>query len=338
VKKNDFDPDRKERELRAEADSWDTSSALVAVPGDIPVIDVSDYLTTGSGAALKKVANALNGACETVGFYQLVGHSISPAMIKDTFAAVKAFHTLPIDVKSQILMDRPDWPIGGVGYMPVGERKLPRRKKGNLNAAFLIKASKDVELSDNQWLVEDKLPNFRHTIETYVKAVTCLSLDLLPIYATALGLPKRYFSDAFRDPFWRLRMTHYPPFNTSESDDDFGIAPHVDTTFFTLLLQQSQGLCIYSPTRGSWLRVPHIKDAFIVNSGELLKQWTNDRYLSTKHFANSDGKSSRYSIPFFFNAAADYPMKCLPTCHNADNPPKYPTISYQESQAVAQGE
>lgn len=47
---------------------------------------------------------------------------------------------------------------------------------------------------------------------------------------------------------------------------------------------------------------------------------------------------SRYSIAFFYNAAADFPMECLPTCHDADNSPKYPTISYNQSQAAAQGE
>ena len=75
-----------------------------------------------------------------------------------------------------------------------------------------------------------------------------------------------------------------------------------------------------------------------MNSGELLRQWTNDRYLSVRHFANNAAAGSRYSIPFFYNAAADYPMECLPTCQGPGNPPKYPTISYEQSQAAAQGE
>jgi isopenicillin N synthase-like dioxygenase len=123
-----------------------------------------------------------------------------------------------------------------------------------------------------------------------------------------------------------------------EVDADFGIAPHVDTTFFTLLLQDAAGLTIFSHTRGCWIQAPVVPGAFVVNSGELMKQWTNDRYLSVRHFANNDASESRYSIPFFYNAAADFPMECLPTCHDADNPPKYPTISYNQSQAVAQGE
>ena len=75
-----------------------------------------------------------------------------------------------------------------------------------------------------------------------------------------------------------------------------------------------------------------------MNSGELLKQWTNDRYLSVRHFAGVAGDRSRYSIPFFFNAAADYTMTCVPTCCSDDNPARYPPISYNQSQAIVQGE
>jgi isopenicillin N synthase-like dioxygenase len=338
MRNQNFDPEQKEYELRREADSWDTSAPIAAKFADIPVVDISDYLATKSDTSLRNVAQILGNACESVGFYQLVGHSIDKQMINETFDAVEKFHALPLKAKRAILMDRSDWPIKGVGYMPVGERKLPRRKKGNLNEAFLMKGSENIAFADNQWPDETIIPGFKKTVQSYAKAITSLALDLLPVYAVALGLEKNYFKEAFEKPFWRLRMTHYPAFDQGRGDDEFGIAPHVDTTFFTLLLQGSPGLTIYNPREDNWIRVPYIDGAYIVNSGELLKQWTNDRYLSTRHFANSDGKASRYSIPFFFNASADYPMECLPTCFSKDNPPKYPTISYEQSQAAAQGE
>ena len=334
---DDFDPEAKEAQLRAEADSWDTAVPVDAEPGDIPVVDIAGYL---SGEPVSAVAEDLRYACEQVGFYQLVGHDISSDLIADTFEAVRRFHALAEDIKMAILMDRAGWPLHGVGYMPVGERKLPRRTKGNLNEAFIIKGDRDIDFDDNQWPVEDALPGFRASVQAYADAIESLALRLLPIYATALGVAADFFEPGFRDPFWRLRMTHYPPQKELEADhDQFGISPHVDTTFFTLLLQDSPGLTIYSHQRERWINAPVVENAFVVNSGELLKQWTNDRFLSTKHFANTrGGDRSRYSIPFFFNATADYPMECVPTCWDEDNPPKYPTISYAESQAAAQGE
>jgi isopenicillin N synthase-like dioxygenase len=133
-------------------------------------------------------------------------------------------------------------------------------------------------------------------------------------------------------------MTHYPP-QPDVPADEFGIAPHVDTTFCTILAQDRPGLTIYSERRRQWIRAPLLDDAFIVNAGELLRTWSNDRFISVKHFANNNtGNESRYSIPFFLNANSDYRMTCIPSCCGPGNPAKYPPVSYVESQAVVQGE
>jgi len=228
--------------------------------------------------------------------------------------------------------------VGGVGYLPVKNTKLPSRDRGNLNEAFIVKCDDVLQLSDNQWPDAAALPGFRQAVERYANALEGLAKKLLPIYATALDQPKNFFDDAFVAPLYRLRMTHYPPVSAA-SEDEFGIAPHVDTTFCTILAQDRAGLSIFSERRKKWIRAPALKDAFIVNSGELLKHWTNDRFISVKHFANNNtGNASRYSIPFFFNANPHYKMSCIPSCCGPDNPAKYPPISYAESQAVAQGE
>lgn len=332
-----FDAEAKERALQAEAASWDTSAPVDAEPGDVPIVDVGPWFETGDDEALTEAAKTLRQASEQVGFHQLVGHGVSPALIDDIFDMTTRFHALPIDVKQRIRMDRPDWPIGGAGYLPVGERKLPRREFGNLNEAFLIKADRHIGFDDNQWLPDDDLPGFRATVEAYGVAARELSLRLLPVYAVALDVDPQYFAEAFQHPLWRLRLSHYPA-DPPGPDEAFGIAPHVDTTVFTLLLQSGPGLTIFHDQRQQWVRVPVVDGAFVVNSGELLRQWTNDRFLSTRHFANNVSDHSRYSIPFFFNATADYEMACLPSCHGPGNPPKYPPVSYLTSQGVVQGE
>ncbi len=339
----EFDPLAKERELQTESASWDTSSPVPAEPGDIATIDVTKWLATHDQAELDIVARQLREASEDTGFHQLVGHGVPQGDVDAIFAAAKQFHALPLAVKETILMDRPGVPIGGMGYLPVGERKLPRRDKGNVNEAFLIKGDRHIGFDDNQWLPEAVAPGFRAAVERYAGVIANLALRMLPVWAAALELPPTFFDSAFTHPFWRLRLTRYPPAERVSPDDAFGIAPHVDTTFFTLLLQDGPGLTIFSHRRQQWISVPVVPGAFVVNSGELLRQWSNDRVLSTRHFANNtvvEGAAStdRYSIPFFFNANADYPMECLPTCQGPDNPPRYPTISYLESQAVAQGE
>jgi len=305
----DFDAAAKEQQLRSESDD-----------------------------ALEKVANQLREACEQVGFFSIVGHKVPNLSIKSAFDQTREFHGQTLDSKRQILMDRPDWPTGGMGYLPLKNKKLPARDTGNVNEAFIVKCDDKLTMNDNQWPDSKDLPQFRATVENYASEMVALGKRLLPVYATALDMPEDFFNKAFDSPLYRLRMTHYPAVER-DPENAFGIAPHVDTSFCTILAQDQPGLTIFSERRKVWINAPLIADAFIVNTGELLKHWTNDRFLSTRHFANNNtGKSSRYSLPFFFNANPHYRMECIPTCCSEDKPAKYAPISYAESQGVVQGE
>lgn len=346
-----FDAEGKEDALRAESEAWDTRTILPAREGDIPVIDLSAYLASRSPGNLKSVARELRMACTEVGFYSLVGHGVSSAQIGGIFAEAQRFHDLSQRQKNRLAMDQ-DGAIPGAGYLAVGHRKLPRRENGNLNEAFIIKRDHLIDLADNPWPPERTLPGFRARVESYAAALESLARALLPIYAVALEMDADYFTPGFQRPFYRLRLTHYPAsdvVHTNAAPFGYGIAPHVDTTFFTLLAQDRPGLCVFSEARQVWIEVPLLDDALIVNTGELLKQWSNDLFLSVKHFANAHSVSdpstsaalsaqSRYSVPFFFNAHPNYLMHCVPSCCGPDRPSKYPPISYSQSQGVVQGE
>jgi isopenicillin N synthase-like dioxygenase len=333
-----FDPVAKEQQLRSDSGTWDTSRVVDARPGDIPVIDLQSYFSDPDEAKLALLSEQLRVACETVGFFSIVGHQVPNAQISSMFDLASKFHALALADKNAIAMDRSDWPVGGVGYLPVKHRKLPARDKGNLNEAFIVKCDHKLTMDDNQWPNEAILPGFRDAVESYAAALERLGKRLLPIFATALKMQPDFFDEAFVSPLYRLRMTHYPP-QQNVPVDEFGIAPHVDTTFCTILAQDRPGLTIFSEHRQQWIKAPLLEDAFIVNSGELPRTWTNDRFISVKHFANNNtGDQSRYSIPFFLNANSDYRMTCIPSCCGPGNPAKYPPISYAESQAVVQGE
>ena len=333
-----FDPNEKERALQNESRNWDTTRVEQAGPEDIPLIDVSEYFASDSDAALEKVAIQLGEANRNTGFFFLTGHAVPQQVIEDAFEQAIRFHELPIERKLKLRMDQPDFPIRGAGYLPFKNRKLPHRPRGNLNEAFLLKRDHEIALADNLWPEDGDLPGFRTGVERYANCLERLALKLLPIYARALNMEKSFFEPAFTNPFYRLRLTHYPSVSQNKPDQ-FGIAPHVDTTFFTLLTQDSPGLCIFSEKRHCWISLPTMQDAIVVNTGELLKHWTNDEFVSVKHFANNNlSGTSRYSIPFFFNANIHFRMDCIPSCCGPGRPAKYPVISYAESQGVVQGE
>ena len=188
MRSSEFDPEAKELELRAESSNWDVSNPVPADPGDIPVIDISAWIASGDDVDLAAVAAQVNDACETAGFFQLVGHTVSRELIDEVFDMTERFHALPLKVKESLRMDREGWPVAGVGYLPMYSRKLPTREKANLNEAFLVKGNRELDFDESQWPGDDALPRFRDTVERYAGAVNRLALRLLPVYATALGL------------------------------------------------------------------------------------------------------------------------------------------------------
>jgi isopenicillin N synthase-like dioxygenase len=56
---------------------------------------------------------------------------------------------------------------------------------------------------------------------------------------------------------------------------------------------------------GDWIDVPTVPDAFIVNGGQLLLRWTNDRFLATPHRAVNRTGGERYALAFFCDAQID---------------------------------
>jgi len=340
--------ERREAALAAEAASWDTKKIEPAEPGDIPTIDLSGLLNHNASSytnltedRLAQLALELGRACREVGFFYVVGHGVSQRLIDLTLEQSRRFHSCSEATKQALAMDKPG-AAQGVGYLPLMHQKLPRRAVGNNNEAFIVKRDGALRLANNLWPPEEELPGFREVLEQYASAMESLSHALLPLYARSLGVSSDFFDDGFTDPLYRLRLTRYPAtsnFATGKESTGFGIGPHVDTTFLTILAQDAPGLVVYSEKRRCWIRVQTVEGGLLVNSGELLKQWTNDEFLSVKHFANNtDPANSRYSVPFFFNANSDYPMACVPTCTGPDRPKKYPTVSYAQSQGVVQGE
>ena len=103
-----FDPVEKEHSLRADSQSWDTSTVKSARPDDIPLIDVSDYFKTESDEDLDAAAEQLGYASRNAGFYSLIGHAVPEETIGDAFEQTKRFHQLPLEQKNASLMDQPE--------------------------------------------------------------------------------------------------------------------------------------------------------------------------------------------------------------------------------------
>jgi isopenicillin N synthase-like dioxygenase len=300
----------------------------------IPVIDLGPYLA-GDPGALDRAAGELRFALTEIGFYFIVNHGVPPELVRDAFRQAARFHAQPLATKLAIRIDKHN-----VGYLPMRGDTLRTSTvetvtKPNLNEALFVARDLPPDhpeviagrrfRSVNQWPAG--LPGFRETVVAYCDTMEQLVQKLVRLYARALDLPAAYFNQPFAEPQYKLRMTHYP--NQADAPaDEFGIAPHTDTSFLTLLAPNDvPGLSIRAQS-GSWIDAPAIPDAFVVNGGQLLQRWTNDVFLATPHRATNRSGGERYALAFFCDSQIDWPVAAVPTCVGPDTPPKYPTTYY----------
>jgi isopenicillin N synthase-like dioxygenase len=304
---------------------------------DIPVLDLSDFLAAKPGA-LEATAARLRHACENVGFFFVTGHGVARVLVDEVFEASRRFHDLPLAEKEALAANEHN--IGYMGYaksVSRASRVYDGERKSNLVAAMFLKRELPPDHPDivnnkrfrgpNQWPKD--LPGFREVCIAYMDKLEQLGKSMLPLYALALDLPADYFVEAFSEPQYTLRLSHYPP--SEPEENQFGLAPHTDSSFLTMLAQNKvEGLQVRR-TDGTWIDAPVLPDSFLVNSGDILRRWTNHRFLSTPHraIASEPGKH-RYAIPFFFDPHADFVMECLPTCQGPDNLPRYEPTTYTE--------
>jgi isopenicillin N synthase-like dioxygenase len=74
-----------------------------------------------------------------------------------------------------------------------------------------------------------------------------------------------------------------------------------------------------------------VPGSFVVNIGDLMARWTNDRWVSTLHRVvnpppDARGSTRRQSIAFFHQPNWEAEISCIPTCLAPGEKAKYPSV------------
>jgi isopenicillin N synthase-like dioxygenase len=299
----------------------------------IPLIDVLGHLA-GDSEASRKAAAQLRWAFEHVGFYYLTGHGVPQSLIDRTYEAAARFHAQPMAEKLALKVNEHN-----IGYLPISDAPTPKAAAQGMgasrNEAYFLRRERTPDdpavIANrrfhglNQWPLD--LPGFRETALEYMRTLETLCRRLAPLYALALGLPPEFFDTCYAEPHMILRMSRYPVLDGAD-EASASLVPHTDSGFMTLLPPNPvPGLSIMLPS-GRWIDAPGIAGAYVVNGGDILHRWTNERFLSTPHRVRNVSGQVRYAIPFFCDPNHDTMIECLPSCCSASNPPKYPAIRF----------
>lgn len=299
----------------------------------LPLIDIAPLYGTDS-AAWRDVATQIDAACRDWGFFYITGHGIPPERIDALLAAAKAFFALPEAEKLKIDITRT---AHHRGYGAIATEQLdptqPSDLKETFDMGFHMAADHPEVLAGRPLRGPNRhpdLPGWAALMEQHYADMQALAQTLLRAIALALGIERDFFDARFAEPISVFRMIHYPPRHTARSADQPGAGAHTDYGCVTLLYQDDAGGLQVRNVHGEWIDAPPIPGSFVVNIGDMMARWSNDRYTSTPHRVISPLGVHRYSMPFFAEPHPDTEISCLPNCSSADNPPKYPPVTSAE--------
>jgi len=308
---------------------------------EFAVIDISSF-PRDPQSEKQALARRVDEVCRQTGFLAIVGHGVPGDVITAAWNAARGFFNLPLDQKLEVKMPYLGYPYG---YAPLQTEALAR-SLGNetppdLKESFSIGpierpppapdcSDADFRVAANLWPREPI--ELREAWSTYYRAMGELAARIMQIFAVALDLPEDFFVDKIDQHPSAMRALNYPHLSTLAQPGQLRAGAHTDFGSLTILLSEPRpgGLEIFTPADG-WLAIPFVPDAFIVNIGDLMARWTNDRWVSTLHRvacpSPEGGCTRRQSIAFFHQPNWYAEISCLPTCLAPGDKAKYSPVS-----------
>jgi len=319
----------------------------MTVPFSVPTVDISAYVAASTPAERAAVAAAVDHACRTVGFMQVVGHGVAPEVLSGLGGAMDDF--FGADPQAKASYRRPAWE--NRGYTPPRSESLSlslgvesATRMNDFFEAFNVGrtledhpgASHPEHHAANTW---PAVAGFRERVERHLDEAERVARTLVRIFADALGVDQQVLEDVTDRSIGVLRMNNYalPPGTRLELDGELtGMGEHTDFGIVTVLwADQVRGLQVLGAD-GGWHDVSPADGALLVNLGDAMARWTNERWLSTLHrvkppvVAGPDGTATvqrRRSAAYFHDGNADAVIAPLPTCVDADHPALYEPVA-----------
>ena len=299
----------------------------------LPIIDIAP-LYAADASAWPTVAEAIHRACRDWGFFYIVGHPIGAERIDALLGAAKHFFALPAEEKLRIDITQT---AHHRGYGAIATEQLDPSKPSDLketfDMGFHMPADHPEVLTGKPLRGPNRhpeMPGWEVLMEQHYADMQDLAKTLLRAMAMALDIEHDFFDARFHEPISVLRMIHYPPRHTATSAEQQGAGAHTDYGCITLLYQDDAGGLQVRARDGEWIDAPPIAGSFVVNIGDMMARWSNDRYTSTPHRVISPLGVDRYSMPFFAEPHPDTLIDCLPNCSSADDPAKYSPVTSAE--------
>ena len=311
----------------------ESDSASVSIPD----VDLAAF-ERANDAERRSIGREVDRICRQTGFLLIRNHGVSMRIVDAAWKAAQQFFALPEQEKRRSRSPDPDCPRG---YFPMASETLAKTldqdTPPDLKESFSCGPQRapqrsgsvehfDFFYGENVWPAAP--PSFKPAFLAYYAAMEDLGRRLMQLFAVALDLQPGFFAAKHAHHISALRALNYPALSERPLPGQHGAGAHADYGSVTILRPDPgvAGLEVRMPD-GRWIKAPETRQDFIVNIGDMLARWTNDRWVSTLHRVVTDNLDRRrQSIAYFQNPNFDAEISCLPTCLPADRSARYPPV------------
>ncbi len=285
----------------------------------VPTVDLRDPSATSLAE--------LDLACRAHGFFLVSGHGVDD-LIDRTWEQARRFFAADPVVRRRITRSEEN----ALGYF---DRELTKRRRDHKEVFDFIDPDLPVPYQLNRW--PSGLDGFEDTMTEFFAVMAGLATEAAGLVHRSLGLGEGSSGEfgGMRSTS-TVRLNHYPvgdPVGPTERKGladlgDHALGDHTDPGVLTLLLQDDTGGLQVATRAGDWIDVPPRSGTIVVNLGDVMQVWTNDRYRAAVHRVVPMTERSRFSIPFFSNPARDAVV--APVDELVDGTPRYRPFPWRE--------
>lgn len=297
-------------------DTFKKASDLGYKDYTIPVIDLASIHDDPSQR--RRVVERVKEASETWGFFQIVNHGITVSTLKEILDGVIRFYEQDSEVKKEFYTrdQRP--------FMYNSTFNLYTKAPASWKDSFFC------DLAPNAPKPEDLPSICRDILLDYSNQVKELGTLLFELLSEALGLNSSYLIDMDSNVGLFAFGHYYPP--CPEPELTLGTIKHADLDFITVLLQDHIG-GLQVLHQDTWIDMPPVPGALVVNIGDFLQIISNDIFKSAQHRVVANTIGPRVSLACFFSTAFHPSSKTygpIKELLSEDNPAKYREFSVPE--------
>ncbi|CAN1312075.1 1-aminocyclopropane-1-carboxylate oxidase homolog 1 [Linum perenne] len=235
----------------------------------------------------KETVDQIRNAAESWGFFLIVNHGVPDKIQKEMKTGIKEFFELDVEQKKRF-------------YDLQQTKKVMYSSNPDMYSTPVCMCWKDAiiyHMTPDPPGPEELPECFKESVPEYTAEMIKLGELLFQLLSEALGLDKNHLKDIDCLEGLGLGCHYYPP--CPQPELAIGAVQHCDICLLTIILQdQIGGLQVFR--RGSWIDVPFVPGAMVVNIGDLLQLISNDRFTSALHRVKSKKTGPRISIPAFF--------------------------------------